>query len=124
MSSSAPAPTPAGWYPDPASGRMRYWNGIAWTEQFQVPRAGPIMTNAAATASLVLGICGFILMAIPFFIGWFIGGPLDILAIIFGIVGLSRTITIGRVGTASAIVGIVLGGLSLLSVSIGAGSIW
>jgi hypothetical protein len=32
------APTPAGWYPDPADpARGRYWNGIAWTDLYHTP---------------------------------------------------------------------------------------
>ena len=41
---------PAGWYPDPSApqtdgyGRVRYWDGIAWTDHVQMPTptyAGP-----------------------------------------------------------------------------------
>ena len=32
---TAPPPAPAGWYPDPASGGRRYWDGAAW---------GPVVT--------------------------------------------------------------------------------
>lgn len=32
---------PAGWYPDPEGKPMqRYWNGVAWTEQFAPQAAG------------------------------------------------------------------------------------
>lgn len=46
---STPVP---GWYSDPAgSGRLRWWSGTEWTEQFQdspaaAPSAGPLATGA------------------------------------------------------------------------------
>jgi hypothetical protein len=81
-------------------------------------------TNYAAVSALVLGIVGFVLMAVPFFIGWFIGGIPDILAVIFGIIGLNNAGARRSVGKPLAIVGLVAGGVSLLSVLVGAGSVW
>ena len=63
-------------------------------------------------------------MPIPFFIGWFVGGIPDIIAVILGIVALNNDAARRHVGKPMAVVGIVLGGVSLLSVFIGAGSIW
>lgn len=39
MSTSGSIPAaPAGWYADPAgSGRLRWWDGFAWTDQFSTP---------------------------------------------------------------------------------------
>lgn len=79
--------------------------------------------NGFAVAALVLGICGFVLTPIPFFIGLVLGGIPDVLAVIFGIIGIQRAQT-ARVGQAMAIVGTVLGGLGFLSIFIGAGTIW
>jgi hypothetical protein len=138
-----PAP---GYYPD-SSGQPRWWDGQQWAQHQpsqrpvapaiapappvrpyvvppqQVAFAVPV-SNGYATAALVCGIAGFVLMGIPFFIGWFVGGIPDILAVIFGIVGLSRSGALYGVGRAPAIVGLVLGGVSLLSVFVGAGSLW
>lgn len=119
-----PASTPPGWYADPASGRQRWWDGTKWTENFGVGTAIVVAKNGAATAALVLGICGIVLMAIPFFIGWFLGGIPDILAIILGIVGLNNAGAKLGIGKGAAVTGIVLGGVSILTVFIGAGSIW
>ncbi|HEX4442551.1 MAG TPA: hypothetical protein VHZ81_03175 [Galbitalea sp.] len=86
--------------------------------------AAPSQGNGAATASLVLGIVGFVLMAVPFFIGWFLGGIPDIIAVTLGIVGLNNDAARRGAGKPLAVVGIVLGGVSLLSAFVGAGSIW
>ncbi len=126
---TTPATPAPGWYADPEHpGSQRYWDGNAWT-QHRAPAAAPAIVvqavpgNPAAVAALVLGICGFLAMGIPFFIGWFIGGPLDILAVVFGIVGIARAQAV-RVGLAPAIVGLVLAAVSLLTVPFGAGTIW
>lgn len=32
--SATPPPTPAGWYSDPDSGKLRWWDGTRWTDAF------------------------------------------------------------------------------------------
>jgi hypothetical protein len=115
--------TAAGWYLDGGSRQNRWWDGTKWTENFQ-PIATLTTSNGVAVASLVLGIFGFCLMAIPLFIGWFLGGIPDLLAVIFGIVGLTNAPAKLGVGRGPAITGIVLAGVSLISVFLGAGSLW
>jgi hypothetical protein len=115
---------PAGWYPDPNSGRVRWWDGTKWTEQFQHSgAAGPSTGNGLAVAALILGIAGFVLTPIPFFIGLFLGGLPDVLAIIFGIMGIVRANKIHK-GSAMAVVGLVLGALGFLGIFVGSGTIW
>jgi hypothetical protein len=82
-----------------------------------------VQSNGYATAALVLGICGFVLMGIPFFIGIVLGGLPDLLAVAFGIAGISRAGRIRR-GMGAAVTGLVLGSVSLLSVFLGAGWLW
>ncbi len=67
--------TPPGWYPDPhQAGTQRYWDGSQWTES-RAPGAVPkLPTNGKATASLVLGILGLVIL--------YLIGP--ILALVFG----------------------------------------
>jgi Protein of unknown function (DUF2510) len=127
MSENPPVPPlPAGWYPTAGpDGAQRYWDGAAWTGHVARPTpTAPVMGNGFSTAALVLGILGFLGMGIPFFIGWFVGGPLDMLALIFGIVGAVKSGERGGAGRVPAVVAIVLAGVSLLSVFAGAGSIW
>lgn len=118
---------PAGWYPDPASGRVRWWDGTAWTENFQHAgnTAAPAGTgNGFATAALVLGIFGFVVTPIPLFIGLFLGGLPNLLAIVFGIVGIVRANRLGGKGMAMAVVGLVLGSLATIAIFFGAGTVW
>lgn len=42
--------TPAGWYPQP-DGRLRYWDGTAWTEHFHDPTAAAAEPAAQAGAA-------------------------------------------------------------------------
>ena len=121
-----PAPlVPPGWYPH--EGGQRYWDGTAWTEHrapaVQVVPMQGAPSNGLAIGALVTGIAGFVLMAIPLFIGLFVGGTLDIVAVILGICGIARANRI-HVGLPLAVVGLVLGGVSLLSVFVGAGTVW
>jgi len=78
------------------------------TNQTPLPQqpvyAQPVVAvkNRYATASLILAICGFFLMGIPFFVGWVLGGIPDILAVIFGVVALNRPVPFNLVGRGAA----------------------
>ena len=74
----------------------------------------------AGVAALVLGIIGFVLTPIPLSIGLTLGGTLDVLAVVFGIVRANKA----GVGKGTAVAGLVLGGLALLSTFAGAGTVW
>ena len=44
--------TPAGWYPDPQTpGQLRWWNGVAWTEQ-TTPVAGAVPSPRATPQAI------------------------------------------------------------------------
>lgn len=81
-------------------------------------------TNGFAVAAFVLGIWGFLTTWIPFFVGLFVGGVPDILAIVFGILGIVRANANGGRGLAMSVVGLVLGALAFFSIFLGAGTIW
>ncbi|MGN8050580.1 hypothetical protein ACTJKO_12910 [Curtobacterium sp. 22159] len=74
-------------------------------------------------AALVLGIFGFLVTGVPFFIGLLLGGIPDVLAIIFGICGIIRANRVRR-GAAMAVTGLVLGALAFISIFFGAGTFW
>lgn len=89
------------------------------TSAFQ-PAAG----NGLAVAALVLGIAGFFTTGIPLFIGLFLGGPMDLAAIVLGILGINRSRTNGGRGFGMALTGIIFGGIAVISIFFGAGTIW
>ncbi|WP_314475146.1 DUF2510 domain-containing protein [uncultured Microbacterium sp.] len=128
---TTPSSTPAGWYAEPGTGHLRWWDGMAWGP-YQTPApAQPVVHvtarpigNGMAVAALVLGIWGFMTTWIPFFIGLALGGIPDILAIVFGILGIARARQIGGKGIPLAVVGLVLGSLAFISIFFGAGTIW
>lgn len=84
---------------------------------------GPPRANGIAVASLVLSLTGLFSSGIPLFVGLFIGQPQNILAIIFGIVGINRAKTRG-VGTGPAVAGLIIGSLSFLGMFFGYGIVW
>lgn len=134
----------AGWHLEPGTNRYRWWDGTNWGvyhDQMPAGYVAPVVpavvagiggvgtgtgtgTNGYAVAALVLGIWGFLTTWIPLFIGLFLGGIPDILAIVFGILGIVRANARGGRGLAMSIVGLVFGGLAFFSMFLGAGTIW
>lgn len=135
---------PAGWHLEPSTGKYRWWDGANWTvyyEQMPVeaprpvatPQPQPLVTrgpvyapeaNGFAIAAFVLGIWGILVTWIPLFIGLLLGGLPDALAVVFGIIGIVRANQLGGRGMAFAVIGLVFGGLALISIFFGAGTIW
>lgn len=148
MSGSSSGGVAPGWYPEPGTGRLRWWDGLAWGDYRDVPPPVPPVApvtfgtpvgyvapgygvpvvmpqgNGMAVAALVLGIWAFCVTWIPLFIGLILGGIPAVLAVAFGITGIARARARGGQGLPLAIVGLVLGGLAFLSIFIGAGTLW
>ena len=129
----------AGWHLEPATNRYRWWDGTTWGvyhDQMPAGYVAPVVqplgaavaatsgANGFAVAALVLGIWGFLTTWIPFFIGLFMGALPDMLAIVFGILGIVRANANGGRGLAMSVVGLVFGGLAFFSIFLGAGTIW
>ncbi len=130
------AVSPAGWHVEPGSNRYRWWDGSSWGvyhDQMPAGYVGPVArvavvpssaTNGFAVAALVLGIWGFLVTWIPFLIGLVLGGLPDLLAVVFGILGIVRANASGGRGFVMALIGLILGGLAFLSLFVGAGTLW
>ena len=78
----------------------------------------------SAVGGMVLGIWGFLVTWIPFFIGLVLGGLPDLLAVVFGILGIVSANASGGRGFVMALIGLILGGLAFLSLFVGAGTLW
>jgi hypothetical protein len=124
---------PPGWYPDADSRYQRWWDGQRWTDALQaVPPSAPVVVaprNGFATTGLVGGI---VAAAVTVFA--LVGGvgldPLTVLlalicagvGIAWGIPGLVRANRLQPpVGKARAIVGLSLGGATIVLVVLVAG---
>lgn len=79
LTTPPPPPQPApGWYPDPADGGQRYWDGTAWTEhhygQATVPMTSPPKRNAAARLFKVIGFAFLGLFVLGWGLRFFLAG--------------------------------------------------
>jgi energy-coupling factor transporter transmembrane protein EcfT len=100
-----PPATPAGWYID-SDGRMRWWDGQAWTDAYAPVAAPTAPMNPFSVLGFVLGLVALVLFA---------AGPV---ALGVGVLGLVASIT-GyadriRRGRGFAVAGIVLCGVAIV----------
>lgn len=121
-----PTPTspgvPPGWYHDPASQQMRWWDGRGWTEHFAptgpvvfmpaavayAPRPRPT-TNRGAIASTVLGAIGIALLLLGVFTpALLLVLPVSLVGLILGIGALPRAARLGGLGRIPAVIGTCL----------------
>jgi hypothetical protein len=67
---TTPPPPPPGWYPDPDGGpNLRWFNGTAWTNQYQPPTPQVALPPSAAQAGRITIHYGFALLAIMSLLG-------------------------------------------------------
>ncbi|MEO6651138.1 MAG: DUF4190 domain-containing protein [Ilumatobacteraceae bacterium] len=123
-------PTPSGWFPDPLDRYdHRYFNGMAWTSDVSIDGIRAVdpqgsrpdaperrSGNRAATSAVVMGSIAIIIAWIPLVV--IVGGVLAVLAVVFGVRGLSRSREDG-VGRGAAIAGIVMGVIGLAATVVG-----
>lgn len=119
MTATPPKP---GWY-DTTSGKG-YWTGRKWASFGPTPkeaRERQRTLQGLAIASLVLGVVGFVLTAVPI-IGWLFG-VVDLLAVILGAISTSQhNSRLGwRMGCAGVLLGIIPLALIFLT---GEGTLW
>ena len=79
--------------------------------------------NGLAVASLVLGIVGLAVGIIPLFVGLVLSFAPTVLAVLFGLIGLVRTSS-RRSGFAPALLGLLLGILTIWLWTTGYGVLW
>lgn len=81
-------------------------------------------SNPAAWWAFWIGLAGLVLMPIPFFIGFFLGGGLSVIAAVFGVIGLFKGLSRGGVGIAPVVFAAIFIALTWGGISIGGGVIW
>jgi hypothetical protein len=86
-------------------------------------RLGTPARNPTATVALVVAIVGFVVTEVPDFIGFFAGGPEDLVALILGIIAIVTASRRG-IGKAKAIAATVIAGAALLGIPLGEGIFW
>ena len=118
--------TPAGWYPDPSGDttKMRYWDGNAWTNDFQdiqagaqanapatgfSPTAGAAVPGSAQTPGTTAGYNPYAPVAQPLTTPVKDTSGFAIAALVLGIVGAALGWCLPIVGVAGGILGIVFG---------------
>lgn len=79
--------------------------------------------NGIAVAALVLGIVGLVVGIIPLFVGLVLSAVPTVLAILFGLIGLTRTAS-RHSGFVPALTGLALGCLTAFLWTTGYGILW
>lgn len=80
--------------------------------------------NPSATAAFWFGLIGLVLMPIPLFIGFFLGGGLALIATVLAVIGLFKSAHTGGRGIAMSIWALVFVALTFGGISIGGGIVW
>jgi hypothetical protein len=108
--------------PQPAALQLIPPDGEQWHAQVEPREAST--SNWLATVALILGCCGALVTAVPFFIGLIGGGILNLCAIGFCVFGVLRGRQLDGKGVVLSLVGGALGAFGLVAMTIGAGTAW
>ncbi|MFI8594320.1 hypothetical protein ACIGCK_07815 [Microbacterium sp. NPDC078428] len=81
-------------------------------------------SNPAAWAAFWLGLAGLVLMPIPLFIGFFLGGGLSIIAAVFAVIGLLKGLARSGKGIGPVVFAAIFIALTWGGISVGGGIIW
>lgn len=104
-----------GWYPDPATGRQRWWDGAGWG-----PLPERAVVNGPAITSLVLGIVSVVLFGT--IIGILLAVPAAVAGVVTGVFGIAVSRRPKGTGRVMSIIGLCLSAVPVLGLA--AALIW
>ncbi len=81
-------------------------------------------SNPTAWAAFWAGLAGLVLMPIPLFIGFFLGGGLSLLAAVLAVIALLKGLARGGKGIAPVVFAGIFIALTWGGISLGGGIIW
>jgi len=81
-------------------------------------------TNRTAWAAFWVALAGLVLMPIPFFIGFVLGGSLSIIAAVLAVIALLKGLARSGKGIAPVVFAAIFIALTWAGISVGGGIIW
>ncbi len=81
-------------------------------------------TNRTAWAAFWVALAGLVLMPIPFFIGFILGGSLSIVAAVLAVIALLKGLARSGKGIAPVVFAAIFIALTWAGISVGGGIIW
>lgn len=81
-------------------------------------------SNKTAWAAFWVGLAGLILMPIPLFIGFILGGGLSLVAAVLAVIGLLKGVARGGKGIAPVVFAVIFILLTWGGISLGGGIVW
>ena len=81
-------------------------------------------TNRTAWAAFWVALAGLVLMPIPFFIGFILGGSLSVIAAVLAVIALLKGLARSGKGIAPVVFAAIFIALTWAGISVGGGIIW
>ncbi len=81
-------------------------------------------SNPTAWAAFWVALAGLVLMPIPLFIGFALGGGLSLVAVVLGVIALLKGLARGGSGIAPVVFAAIFIALTWGGISIGGGILW